>query len=189
MVERFHNGAHPYLRLRFRSDHPHEVRIAAFMHDDSARIRHCVLTATMGNYARLRRLHLADRTVTSHELWPGFHGHGFAPHKRFPLDRLMRSEEGHATIETTTDETNPQAANYAPGTFIGWKYQGLKAAQYWRCESPPDTLEVWVNARDEYWATRSPIPGGVSFENFELMAPFENGREIIFGVRPLQPGR
>ena len=32
-----------------------------------------------------------------------------------------------------------------------------------------------------------PIPGGVAFENVELVAPFRSGQEFVFGVSPNTP--
>jgi len=184
LVERFDSGAHPYLRLRFRSDALYEVGIAVFAHDDSKPMRTCILTATMGNYARLRRLHLADRIVLSHDLWPRFDGSGFAPHRQFPLEQLTRTPAGHVVASATTDESNPQNADYTAGTFRGWKFQGRRAVQCWRCEDPQEDLRVLVNARTKYWASRSPIPGGISFENFEMVTEFRDGQEFWFGVKP-----
>jgi len=183
LVERFNSGAHPYLRLRFRSDRPYEVGIASFAGRDSEPMRSCVLTATMGNYARLRRLHLADRVVLSTDLWPRFDGDGFAPVRRFPLDQLTRTPQGHAMVAATTDEGDPEKADYGPFTLQGWKYQGRRAVQYWRSESPPDDLVVRVNGRTKYWASRTPIPGGISFENFEMVAPMRTGQQFWFGVK------
>jgi len=188
-VERFDSGAHPYLRLRFRSDRPHEVAIAAFAHDDSKPLLACIVTATMGNYARLRRLHLADRVVLARDLWPRFDSNGFAPAREFPLGQLTRTARGHAVISATTNERKPQDAQYAPGTFHGWKYQGHRAVQYWRCEDPPDNLRVRVNGRTRYWASQSPIPGGISYENFEMVAGFRDGQEFWFGVEPEDASR
>jgi len=184
LVERFNSGAHLYLRLHFRSDRPYEVGIASFAQLDSEPMRSCVLTATMGNYARLRRLHLADRVVLSTDLWPRFDGDGFAPAKRFPLDQLTRTPHGHAIVAATTDQSEPEKADYAPFTFQGWKYQGRRAVQYWRCESPQEDLVVRVNGRTKYWASRRPIPGGISFENFEMVAPLLGGQQFWFGVKP-----
>ena len=184
VVERFNSGAHPYLRLHFRSDRPHEVGIASFAQSDSKPMRSCVLTATMGNYARLRRLHLGDRVALSTDLWPRFDGDGFAPAKRFPLDQLTRTPEGHAFVAATTDESNPAKADYAPFTFKDWKYLGRRAVQYWRCEAPQEDLYVRVNGRSKYWASKSPIPGGISFENFDMVAAMRNGQEFWFGVKP-----
>jgi hypothetical protein len=184
LVERFNSGAHPYLKLRFQSDRPYEVAIAAFAHGDSKPMRSCILTATMGNYARLRRLHLADKIVLSTDLWPRFDGNGFAPARDFPLDQLTRTPEGYAVVAATTNESEPENAHYAAGTVYGWKYRGSRAVQYWRCEDPQDNLHVRVNGRTKYWASRSPIPGGISFENFEMIAEFRGGLQFWFGVQP-----
>jgi hypothetical protein len=184
LVERFNSGAHPYLRLRFRSDRPCEVGVASFSQRDSKPMEYCVLTATMGNYARLRRLQLADRVVLSTDLWPHFDGDGFAPVKRFPLDQLTGTPEGHAIVLATTDESEPEKAEYAPFTFPGWKYKGRRAVQYWRCEAPREDLYVRVNGRTKYWASHRPIPGGISFENVEMVSRFRNGQEFWFGVKP-----
>ena len=184
LIERFDSGANPYLKLRFRSDRPHEVAIAAFAHGDSKPMRSCIPTATMGNYARLRCLRLADGIVLSTDLWPRFDGNGFAPARQFPLDRLTRTPKGHAVVAATTNESEPDHAQYAAGTSNAWKYQGSRAVQYWRCEDPPDDLHVRVNGRAKYWASRSPIPGGISFENFEMVAGFRDGLQLWFGVRP-----
>lgn len=184
LVERFDNLAHVYLRLTFRSDRPHEVGIATFAHPDSTQLDHCIITATMGNFARLRKLHLADRTVTAGELWPQYRATGFAPHARFPLAELRRTPAGDAIVAATPDETNPQSATYAPGTKRHWRYDGKLATQSWRAAQPADTLQAQVNGRFVYWASTAPIPGGISFENFELVAPFEQGAEFWFAVVP-----
>ncbi|MBN1853615.1 MAG: hypothetical protein JW829_12860 [Pirellulales bacterium] len=183
LIERFQSGAHPYIKIHFQSDRPHEVRLTAFAHDDSKPMDSCVLTATMGNYARLRRLHLADRIVLSTDLWPQFHGYGFAPPIDFPLNRLVRTPEGDAYVAATTNEDDPENASYAMRTAKGWKYQGKRAIQYWRCENPPDNLRVRVNGRAFYWASRRPIPGGISFENFEMIAEFRDHAQFWFGVQ------
>ena len=39
-----------------------------------------------------------------------------------------------------------------------------------------------MNARAAYWASSSPIPGGASFENFEVVQPFAEGQESVFWV-------
>jgi hypothetical protein len=185
-VERFDNGAHVYVRLTFRADRPREVGLAAFARADSVPLAHCVLTATMGNYARLRELHLAGgRVARAGELWPDYRGDGFTPHAKFSLAKLTRTAEGHAVVSATPDEARPQDAAYAPGTKSHWKYTGRVARQSWRCEDPGERLEAWVNGRFAYWASRAPIPGGVSFENFEMVSPFRQGEEFWFGVEPV----
>ena len=35
------------------------------------------------------------------------------------------------------------------------------------CSNPSNELEGVVNGRYTYWASKSPIPGGIAYENFE----------------------
>lgn len=42
-----------------------------------------------------------------------------------------------------------------------------------------------MNGRHCYWMSTSAIPGGTSYENFELSEPFADGRQIFFSVTPL----
>jgi hypothetical protein len=182
--EQFANGASVAVRLRFRADRPHEVGVATFALDDSVPLETCVVTATMGNYARLRRLHLADGTVTPAELWPGFGGSGFAEHAAFGLDRLPRNAAGEVEVSATTDEPDPAAAVYGDDVAEHWKYSGLRAVQTWVAADPDPRLKVLVNARAAYWASTAAIPGGASFENFELVEPFRQGREFRFRIEP-----
>jgi hypothetical protein len=183
-VEPFDNGAHVYLKLTFWEDRPHEVGIAAFAHEDSVPLDYCIVTATMGNYARLRRLHLAERIAVAGELWPGYQGQGFADHAKFPLAELKRDAAGRAFVSAETDEADLAAATYTFGTNGHWKYQGKQATQSWISEQPDPRLEVWVNGRYVYWASLSLIPGGIAFENFEMVSPFRQGEEFIFSVEP-----
>jgi hypothetical protein len=189
LVERFDNGAHVYVKLTFWADRPHEVGIAVFAHEDSVPLEHCIVTATMGNYARLRRLHLAKRVVTASDLWPDYRGYGFADHAKFPLEQLKRNQAGYAIATVETDEADLTAATYAFGTSQHWKYQGKQGLQGWKSERPDPKLQVWVNGRYTYWAGISPIPGGIAFENFEMVAPFRQGDEFIFSVVPLEAAR
>ena len=184
LVERFDNGADVYVRVRFRADRPHEIAVAGFRRETSVPLAACVLTATMGNYARLRRLQLAGRTVTPADLWPGFSGTDFAQHARFGLAELSR--DGQAALVTATpDEDDLTLAGYSADTNDHWKYAGRRATQGWRADDPGPGLEVWVNARWAYWASSSPIPGGPSYENIELYEPFRQGAEYRFKVEPL----
>ncbi|MCU1410867.1 MAG: hypothetical protein JWR04_1574 [Rhodoglobus sp.] len=185
LIEPFDNGADVAVRLSFRADRPHEVAIATWRNGSSVPLAYCVVTATMGNYARLRNLELAGRTVSPAELWPGFERTDFTEHARFPLADFTRGPDGSATVSATPDELDHSAARYAPDTNGHWKYEGLRARQTWRADEPTDDLEVLVNARYAYWASSSPIPGGASFENFELLEPFREGQEFTFAIEPL----
>ncbi len=65
-----------------------------------------------------------------------------------------------------------------------WAYPGENFVQYWRQPEPVDAdLAAVVNARKTYWMSQIPIPGGKSFENFELNAAFHPGQVFIYGVR------
>lgn len=187
LIEPFDNGAKPYVRLRFDSSRPYEVGIATFARKDSKPLKHCILSATMGNFARLRRLYLKGGVKTSHEFWPDFKGDGFASHAVFPLPELLLTKEGHALFVAAPDEKNPEVAEYSADTQPWWKYVGKPSTQYWRRETPHPNLAGLVNGRGCYWASQSPIPGGVAFENFEMMEPFADGAEYWFGVTPRSP--
>jgi len=181
--ERFDNGAEVAVRVRFRDDRPHQVALAAFRLNGSAELAHCVLSATMGNYARLRQLHLNDGIVTPEQLWPGFSGTDFTEHARFPLDSLTRDGDT-AGAYATPDESDPQSASYAPGVAEHWKYTGVRAKQGWRAVHPSPEAAVQVNARATYWASASPIPAGPAFENFEFIDTFRSGQEYVYYAEP-----
>ncbi|GGD65142.1 hypothetical protein [Microbacterium murale] len=183
-VERFDSGADVRVRVRFRADRPHEVEVAGFAEDASAPLSHLILTATMGNWARLRTLELSDRTVTPAELWPGFSGTAFAEHARFALSELRRDGEA-AVVSAVGDETEPWSAVYSDDTAKHWHFFGRLARQTWTVDDPHPELEALVNARWSYWASASPIPGGPAFENFEVVEPFRQGAAFRFSVEPL----
>ncbi len=178
--EPFANGAHVYLRLTFRSDRPYELELETYAAPGSAPMSHCILTATMGNYARLRKLHLENQTVTSRELWPDYRNADFAPAKDFGLDQLPRTSSGAVRVWASPDEADP-ASSQAPGH---WNYSGVPALQYWSLapEEVHAETRVRLNGRYTYWMSKTPIPGGISFENFELERPFRNGERVTYGV-------
>lgn len=184
-VEPFANGADVVVRVRFRADRPREVALAAFRRDGSAELDACVLTATMGNFARLRRLHLRERIVTPADLWPGYEGAHFTEHGRAPLADLTRAGSA-ALVWATPDEAAPHTAAYAEDTAHHWKYFGARAVQGWRVDEPSDDLQLLVNGRWVYWASESPIPGGVAYENLEVLEPFRDGQEFVFWIEPFE---
>lgn len=183
-VERFDNGADVRVRVRFFADRPHEVEVAGFANAASVPLSHLILTATMGNWARLRELHLADRTVSPAELWPEFSGTAFTTHGRFPLAELTRDGEA-AIVRATGDEDDPWSVEYSADTAEHWRFLGRRAVQTWRVDDPHPELEALVNARWSYWASASPIPGGPAYENFEIVEPFRQGAAFRFSVDPL----
>ncbi len=179
--ERFANGAQPIVEAVFRQDRPHEVTFRVFAAETSAPMQACVLTATMGNYARLRRLHLKTQVIAAETLWVPFQpdSYGFAPHRQWGVDQL-EVREGEAVVTANSNEADPARAEYAKEVPSWWHYQGRPAIQSWKAPVVP-LLVARVNGRTTYWATKVPIPGGIAFENFEL--------EVAVRTRPGIPVR
>jgi len=186
-IERFLNGARPIVQVVLRGDRPHEATFRIFAAKGSRAMGSCVLTATMGNYARLRRLWLKGKVVESTKLWPmpRLNRHGFVSHSRWGLRRML-VVDGQAVVAATPNERDPGKAVYAPEVHRFWRYGGKLATQYWRAPATKD-LAVQVNGRTTYWASQAPIPGGIAYENFELVAPFAAGQSFTFGVTPEPP--
>jgi hypothetical protein len=184
--ERFANDARVAVRIEFRSDRPHEFAIETYRLEDSAELSALVVTATMGNFARLRKLQLRDSAVTPSELWPDFDGSHFAEHRRFGVEQLVRTATGGVTVSAEPDETDPAAAEYDDAVNEHWHYVGVPAVQTWEAEDPDPKLVACVNARRVYWASQAPIPGGDAYENVELIEPFRQGRQFIYRVEPLR---
>jgi hypothetical protein len=187
-VEKFENGAHVRLVVLQRSDRPDEIQLSVFQEPDCAPLEYCILTATMGNMARTRRLWLNDEVVSSLKAYPDFKGSGFAPLREYPLSRLHRTVAGSVLVAVTNDEEDPASVYPFPNSKL-WHYAGCKVAQYWAKESGAfrDDLQVVVNGRYTYWQSSRPIPGGVAFENFELRERFYNGQKSVFGITRQTP--
>lgn len=187
-VEPFRNGAKVRLRLSMRADRPDELALSAEPDEGSDPIERCIFTATMGNMLRARRLWLADGVMACADIYPGFAGDRFAPHREFPARRLLRTPDGGVLAAITTDESDPASVFPFPGTRR-WHYPGPPLTQYWRKEKGAfgTDLATVVNARATYWATQQPIPGGPAFENFEFSEPFRPGRPALFGITRKSP--
>lgn len=186
--EKFDNGADVYVRVRFTAGKPYEFEISGYSTGSSVDLDRFVLTATMGNKGRLRLLHLAENAqMSSSAIWPDYRDIHFTPHHFVPLTEMITDANGGAWFVASNDEADPSAAEYVPGTHEHWKYKGMKATQYWYCSAPSPELKGGVNGRYTYWASESPIPGGISFENFEIMEPFVEGQTYTFGITPLTP--
>jgi len=182
-VEPFANAADVWVRAVFRADRPHEVSVAAYRRPTSAALEACVLTATMGNWARLRTLRLAGGDAHAAGLWPNYTDVHFAEHARFGVDRLVH-DGGAVTVSALPDEADPHLAVHAPGTAEHWAYVGRPAVQTWRADDPDPALVAQVNGRFTYWMSQAPIPGGIAFENFEFVEPFRQGRAFTFSAEP-----
>lgn len=182
-VEQFTaNNAHVYLIASIDSDHPNEFRLAVHQYNDSPELEEFTVTATMGNYERLRQLWLKDRIVNSRDLYGTYTGDAFVEHQNYPLDEMLRTADGDAIALCTSDEAAPSEVPVTGAEH--WRYRLPKLTQYWRVPAhdlQPD-LRIRVNGRRVYWASHDPLPGGVAFENFEVRQRYVAGQVFIFGV-------
>jgi hypothetical protein len=187
-VERFtQNGAHVYLITSIDSDHPSELRLSTFAEDDSPPLEEMTVTATMGNYERLRLLWLKDRVEDSRKLFAKYSGKDFVEQESYPLPEMLRSGEGDAIAFCTSNESDPRKT---PGNDSAhWFYTLPKITQYWLVpgrDVQPD-LRVRVNARRVYWASTAPVLGGIAFENFEVRQRYVPGQTFIYGITQQEP--
>jgi hypothetical protein len=187
-VERFtQNGAHVYLVASIDSDQPKELRLRVFAERDSPPLDELTLTATMGNYERLRLLWLNDRVVDSRQLFPDYEGDAFVEQYNYPLPEMLRSGDGDAIVFCTSNERDPEKTE--GNSTAHWVYTLPKLTQYWRVpgrDVEPD-LRVRVNARRDYWASKAPVLGGIAFENFEVRERYVPGQAFIFGITEREP--
>ena len=185
-MEKFANGAHPYLRLSIHKDRPEELCIEVFHHPGSALMERCGITATMGNYSRLRKLYVNDTVINSRELYAGYEGIDFIEKEAYPL-------KGKIVIATPDESFAQLAAWPQEPAYLArwnWRYRPFyMLTQYWRKDEAAPSLKVRVNGRAKYWSggNRDPrqyiaIPGGPSFENFELREKYHAGQKAYFGL-------
>lgn len=184
------NHAHVYLLASMYSDRPEELELGVYAHPDSAPIEELTVTATMGNYERLRRLWLKDRVVESRALYGSrpTDGWGFMDLENYTLDEILRGADGDVLAICTTDEEDP-AGEANSGAPQPWRYRYTKLTQYWRVPArhiQPD-LRIKVNGRRVYWGSQNPIPGGAAFENFEVRQRFVPGQVFLFGLTRREP--
>lgn len=187
-IEKFTaNGAHVYVVASVDSDHPDEVRVQTYAENDSPMIEELTVTATMGNYERLRLLWLNDRVVDSRQLFAAYTGTAFVEDENYPLGEMLRSGDGDAVVFCSSSEADPGTT---PGNSTAhWVYTLPKLTQYWRVpghDVQPD-LRVRVNARRVYWASTAPVLGGIAFENFEVRQRFVPGQSFIYGITRKEP--
>ncbi len=199
-VEPYRNGCHVYVVASITSDHPDEIRFSVHNEADSAAIDELSLTATMGNFERLRQLWLKGRVIDSRTLYSGKPAKpfDFVFGPDYPLGEMLHTGVGDAIVLCTTDEAEPASVQvpdtqYAPW----WQYHSVKLTQYWRVPARDiqPNLRVCVNGRRVYWDTwnRVPdgkgitVPGGIAFENFEVRQRYVAGQVFIFGLTPKLP--
>ena len=181
------NGARVYLVAAIDSDQPGEVRLSVYQANDGPSIEELTLTATMGNFERLRWLFLKHRVVDSRVLFRLDTGEGFYEHENYPLEEMLRVGDQDAIALCATNETSPSSAPDTHTKF--WHYPLPPLTQYWKIQArdiQPD-LRVRVNGRRVYWQSHNPLPNGVAFENFELRERYKPGQAFIFGVTRKRP--
>lgn len=200
-MEQFKNGAHPYLKLAVRSDRPEELSLQIFNHENSAVMDRCALTATMGNYSRLRLLYLKDRAIHSAELYREYDDIHFVEKDSYPASEFPKDGNGDYLVVASTDESFEELASWPQDPAYlarsNWRYRPFfKLTQYWRKESAQadPSLHARVNGRAYYWSGGSgeksryvKIPGGASFENFELREAYYPGQKFYFGLTRKEP--
>lgn len=193
-MEPFLHGAIPYFRLSVRSDRPAELGIQVFNRAGSSKMDQCAITATMGNYARLRKLYLKTDTIHAGELYKGFNDIDFMEKPAYPSSKMLRTNKGDyiAVAEGNENfrELSDWPQNDAYTKKVGWRYRPpFTVMQYWRRSADADpSLRIRVNGRATYWAGGSrdkslyvKIPGGPAFENFELQEKYTANQLFYFG--------
>jgi hypothetical protein len=156
IVKPFKNGARPVIQVTLRQDRPHEVGFTVWSARDSAAMKACVLTATMGNYARLRQLWLKDKVVHAATLWNPFQpdAWGFAAPRTFGLEHLLVLR-GEALVAATPGEVGSDTGTEKVPS--AWRYEGRIATQYWRA-TPVPGLCVRINGRKRFGRQRHRSP-------------------------------
>ena len=195
-MEQFLDGAYPYLKLSIRSDNPGELGLQIFNRDKSAVMERCALTATMGNYSRLRILYLKDKVIDSRKLFSGYNDIEFDEKGPYPQEQMLRNKKGDPIVIAESNETFAELASWPqePAYLSGWSWRYrpfYKLTQYWRVDAAgyDPSLQVRVNGRAKYWSGGSgdktkymAIPGGPAFENFELREKYFPGQKFYFGL-------
>lgn len=195
-TERFLNGAYPYFKISIRNDKPEEIGIEILNQKSSAPMERCALTATMGNYSRLRLLYLKDQIIDSRKLYKGFDGIDFVEKGGYPAKQMLKDKNGDYIVLAASNESFDELSSWPQDTnYIkhwNWRYRPFfKVTQYWRKENSGNdsTLHVRVNGRAKYWSGGSKnknnyidIPGGPAFENFELRESYYSGQKFYFGI-------
>ncbi len=202
-MEKFLNGAHPYLKVTIRSDRPNEIGFQIFNQKDSAPMEQCPLTATMGNYSRIRLLYMKDKIIDSRKLYKGFDGIHFVEKEPYSADKLIKTDKGYYIALAATNESFSELASWPQdSSYLSkqhWRYRPpFKVTQYWKTKVTArsnSSLHVRVNGRAKYWSGKNnsnskdyiDVPGGVAFENFEMREKYHPGQKFYFGITRKSP--
>jgi hypothetical protein len=188
-VEPFDNGARPVVEVSIFEKTPNRIRLRTFSGPDGATMKRCALTATMGNQSRCRHLWLRSEAMFAPDLFAGYTGTDFVEKKPYGPDDLFRTKDGDVVAAISPDEFEPREVWPLPKD--GWHHDGKWLAQYWL--KPKGTFDRSLrcrgNGRRVYWGGSVPIPGGLSYENFEFREAFRPGQEVWFGFTAQSPAR
>jgi hypothetical protein len=193
-VEKFHNGSHVKLDISERSDEPEQLHFKVHTAEDSAPLKDCVLTATWGNLTRSREIWLKDGIQNSLAIpsYRVYRGYDFAPDQFYGIDKLTQLPNGNMAAALTTNETHPDSIHPLFGSDA-WYWGAKPITQYWEVPNADKDLNLRVNGRFMYWNSKWAIPnglevpGGITYENFEMREPFREGQEFIFGASTKKP--
>ncbi len=182
----FANNGHIYTTAHIRKDKPDEIEFRFYTHDDTAPIKKIRLSSTAGNFNHMKLLYLANEIIDSRNLYEGYQETGkrdFAPWTTFEFNKLKKLSDNSIIVATTRSADDP-------GEFWNDFFTRYELTQYFR--KYPGSYDgnefSAVNAKYVFWHTGKPIPGGVSYENFELNDPiFEQGQQIWFGATDKTP--
>jgi len=151
----------------------------------------------MGNYSRLRLIHLKDSLLDSRKIYKNYDDIAFIDEPgKFPAEKLMRDRNGDFIVIAETNESFPSLAAWPQSAEYEerwtWRYRPFfKLSQYWRKEEAghDPSLHLRVNGRKYYWSVASPnkkdyvaIPGGTAFENFEFREKYYEGQKFYFAL-------
>lgn len=186
-MEPFANGAAPVIEAAFFERQPDRIRLRCFSGPGGKEMARCTLSATMGNQSRCRHLWLAKGAAYAPKLYAGYTGVGFVEKPPFGCAELFRTKQGDLVAALAPDEFEP--SEVWPLPTPAWRHEGKWMAQFWlkRPGTDDSSLQCRVNGRRTYWPAAVPIPGGLSFENFELRERFRPGQESWFGFTARSP--
>ena len=113
--ETFDNGADIYVRTKFTEGKPYEFELTTYTTEESDELNRFILTATMGNKARLRTLHLADgKTKEAGQLWPSYKDSNFTEHNHTPVAEMIK-DKNDIQIEDITIRSGLVPSVYGMG--------------------------------------------------------------------------
>ena len=188
-TEPLKNGARPVVEIIFHKQFPKTIELRTYAAAKSKQMEFCTLSATMGNLTILRRLRVEVGVAHAEKMWASEEPDPmrFYTWRHWTYDQCMKLPDGRPYAYAFSNFTDAAKIPYGPklrGKY--WHYTGTMTGQFWCGEADPETT-IGVNARDRYWKSLQPIPGGPSFENYEMRAPYKSGRRFWFGIIEASP--